>query len=264
MKRARIIVLAIALLAAGAAALIANSLLGKPPKEKVTVKTDYKTEEVLVAKADLGLGASIKTSDLRWQSWPSDAVTPGYITKRSNPRARSEFTGSLVRSSFLAGEPIKKKKLIKADEGGVMAAILPAGMRAISTQIAPESAVGGFILPNDRVDVILTRRDRGGNKRDSFVSDTLFHNIRVLAIGQSIETKDGEKIASGKTATLALTPQQSEALALARSIGEISLVLRSLSDSRTSGKGKRNKINERSNSVNTLRYGDKAQAFGVK
>ncbi|MEL6287784.1 MAG: Flp pilus assembly protein CpaB [Pseudomonadota bacterium] len=264
MKRARIIVLAIALLAAGAAALIAKSLIGKAPETKTVVKTNYETTEVLVANADIGLGASLKPADLRWQAWPSDAVTHGYITKRTSPRAKSEFQGSLARAPFLAGEPIKKKKLIKANEGGVMAAILPAGMRAISTQIAPESAVGGFILPNDRVDVILTRRDRSGNKREQYVSDTLFHNIRVLAIGQAIETKDGEKVASGKTATLALSPRQAESLALARSIGEISLVLRSLSDSRTSGKGPQNSINERSNSINTLRYGDKAQAFGVK
>ena len=264
MKRARIIVLAIALLAAGAAALIAKSLIGAKPEIKEVVKTDYKTVEVLVANLDIGLGESIQSKDLRWQAWPSDAVTSGYIVKRKRRSAKSELSGSLARAPFLAGEPIKEKKLIKANEGGVMAAILPAGMRAISTQIAPESAVGGFILPNDRVDVILTRRDRNG-KKEQHVSDTLFSNVRVLAIGQAIEIKNGEKTANGKTATLELTPRQAESLALARSIGEISLVLRSLTDSRQSGKGiGANVINERSNSIKTLRYGDKAQAFGVK
>jgi pilus assembly protein CpaB len=145
-----------------------------------------------------------------------------------------------------------------------MAAILPAGMRAISTEIDPKSAAGGFILPNDRVDVILTRRNRtsGGDQR---VSDTLLHNVRVLAIGQVIEIKKNENVANGKTATLELTPEQAESLALASSMGEISLVLRSLSDARVTGEGNGEGLNKnRRSSVTTLRYGAKAQAFGVK
>jgi len=267
MKRARIIVLAIALLAAGAAALIAKSLLGQAPKTKIVTKTNFDTVEVLVAKLDIGLGDSVNAGDLRWQAWPRDAATGSYIVKQKRPKAISQLAGSLARAPFLSGEPIKEQKLIKASEGGVMAAILPSGMRAISTQIDPTSAAGGFILPNDRVDVILTRRNRSKNGNTSqYVSDTLFHNVRVLAIGQVIEIKGGEKTANGKTATLELSPQQAEALALARSIGEISLVLRSLSDSRRSGKGSGDTIagNERSNSVSTLRYGEKAEAFGIK
>ena len=236
MKRARILVLAIALFAAGAAALIAKSLIGEKPEVVTVTKTDFDTVQVLVAKADIGLGDTVGAEDMRWQAWPRDAATTGYITKARRRSATRELAGSLARAPFLAGEPIKEKKLIKANQGGVMAAILPSGMRAISTQIAPESAVGGFILPNDRVDVILTRRDRSGRK-DQHISDTLFHNVRVLAIGQSIEIKDNEKNVSGKTATLELTPTQAESLALARSVGEISLVLRSLSDARTQRSG---------------------------
>ena len=123
-------------------------------------------------------------------------------------------------------------KLVKAGEGGVLAAILPAGMRAISTRIKEETGVGRLILPNDRVDVILTRaRGRAGG--DEFDSDTLFRNIRVLAIGQLIEAKDGKKLAEGNTATLELTPPQAQRLAAANSEGEISLSLRSIADMET-------------------------------
>ena len=108
-----------------------------------------------------------------------------------------------------------------------MAAILPAGMRAISTPIREETAAGGFILPNDRVDVILSHKLRVGSKEES-VSEAVLRNVRVLAIGQEIENKDGEKVATGKTATLELSPSQAETLALAQSMGELSLSLRSL------------------------------------
>ena len=134
---------------------------------------------------------------------------------------------------MLPGEPVTPAKLVKAGDGGVLAAILPAGMRAISTRIKEETGVGRLILPNDHVDVILTQRKRGRSGGDDFVSDTLFRNVRVLAIGQLIEAKDGKKLAEGNTATLELTPRQTEHLALANSMGEISLALRSIADMST-------------------------------
>ena len=117
---------------------------------------------------------------------------------------------------MLAGEPVTSLKLVKAGDGGVLAAILPAGMRAISTRIKEETAAGRLILPNDRVDVILTQRRRGRAGGEDSVSDTLFRNMRVLAIGQLIEAKEGKKLAEGNTATLELTPRASRgAVALA-------------------------------------------------
>jgi len=154
------------------------------------------------------------------------------------------------------------QKLVKPGDGGVLAAILPAGMRAISTRIKEETGVGRLILPNDHVDVILTQRRRGRAGGDEFVSDTLFRNVRVLAIGQLIEAKDGKKLAEGNTATLELTPRQSENLALANSMGEISLALRSIADidnkdQQAAGPDKRG------NSIRVLRYGVKSRAYGV-
>ena len=128
---------------------------------------------------------------------------------------------------------MREAKLIKADGSGFMAAILPSGMRAISTEISPETGAGGFILPNDRVDVILSRRDREAEKQagvDVHTSETILSNVRVLAIDQTVEEKNGQRVVVGKTATLELTPRQAETLALSRQLGTLSLALRSLAD----------------------------------
>src|SRR6202044_2433954 len=122
------------------------------------------------------------------------------------------------RSPFIAGEPIREPKLIKADGSGFMAAILPSGMRAISTEISPETGAGGFILPNDRVDVILSRHEKNPdrtNPTDVINSEILLSNIRVLAIDQAPREKDGKNPVVGKTATLELKPAQAELLARA-------------------------------------------------
>ena len=190
-------------------------------------------------------------------------MTPGLITRSAEPDAPAKLSGSVARAPFIAGEPIKDQKLIKISEGGVMAAILPSGMRAISTPIREETSAGGFILPNDRVDVILSHKIRVGSK-DEPVSEAVLRNIRVLAIGQEIENKDGEKVATGKTATLELTPRQAELLALAQSMGEISLSLRSLADATPGQAEPTAKIGDaNASSVKFLKYGVPSRAFGI-
>jgi pilus assembly protein CpaB len=266
MRRAQILVLGIAIVAAALAVLLANNFLGRSK-----VKTISKTigaVKVLVAKKDIDLGSAVKQAELGWQDWPDEAVPKGYITDKLKPNAPQDYSGHIARISFQSGEPIKEDKLIKANEGGVLAAILPAGMRAISTKIAEDSAVGGFILPNDRVDVLLTRKIRSKDARqEQIVADTIFKNVRVLAIGQQIEIKDGKKVATGKTATLELTPSQTETLALATSMGDISLTLRSLAEAlQTDGPtgGSAFKTDEQPNAVKMLRYGTWSRAYGVK
>lgn len=267
MKRARLLVFGVAIAAAGAAAMLANGMLSRP-KTKV-VETTVGTVDVLVAKSEIRLGDAVKAADFRWQAWPQEAATAGYITRSSKPDAMADLAGAIARAPFLPGEPIKELKLIKANEGGVLAAILPAGMRAISTKISEDSAAGGFILPNDKVDVLVTRKVRGKDGRqEQTVSDTLFTNVRVLAIGQEIEIKDGKKVATGKTATLELAPGQAQTLALAAAMGDISLTLRSLEDSTNAaglaagGEGAF-KQSEQSNGVKMLRYGTWSRAYGV-
>jgi pilus assembly protein CpaB len=247
-----------------------QGIMNKPPVEK-TVEVEVKTKEteVLVARADIGLGQLANESLLRWQAWPEEAATAGYITRKTNPNAMNELSGSIARIPVMAGEPITGQKLVKAGQGGILAAILPAGMRAVSTKIKEETAAGRLILPNDRVDVILIRRLRGRNGQEEFVSDTLFRNVRVLAIGQQIESKEGKKVAetNANTATLELTSRQSEMLALANSMGEISLSLRSVADLDAEGAGPiaGDDLDKSKNTsaIRVLRYGVRSRAYGV-
>jgi pilus assembly protein CpaB len=260
MSKARIVVLAIAFSAALGAAWIANEIVSNPRVEQVAVGGT----DVLVAATNINLGDSISAADLKWQKWPVDGVTPDLITKDANPDAPNKLAGAVARGPFVRGEPIKDQKLIKTSDGGFMAAILPPGMRAISTPIREETSAGGFILPNDRVDVLLSHKVRVGNREEP-VSEAVLSNVRVLAIGQELENKDGEKVVTGKTATLELTPRQAEVLALAQSVGEISLALRSLADAaRDKGEPTAQIGNAKSSSVKMLKYGVPSQTFGVE
>jgi pilus assembly protein CpaB len=186
-----------------------------------------------VAKSDIGLGQTITPNDMLWQSWPAATASNAFIRRNERPNATTELAGSIVRSPFIGGEPIREPKLIKANGSGFMAAILPAGMRAVSTEISPETGAGGFILPNDRVDVILTRREKNPDPRasaDIVVPEIILSNIRVLAIDQAPKEKDGQNSVVGKTVTLELKPEQAPLLAAARQAGTLSLALRSIAD----------------------------------
>ena len=230
MKTARIVVLAIAISAGGVAAYLASGSDSKPPATEPTAQ--LQTVDVLVAKSDIGLGQSVTGDDVQWQTWPAATASTSFIRRNERPDATKEVVGSIARSPFIVGEPIREPKLVKATGSGFMAAILPTGMRAVSTEVSPETGAGGFILPNDRVDVILSKREKNPDRNagDIVNSQVILGNIRVLAIDQTIEEKNGQKVVVGKTATLELKPKQSEALARARQSGTLSLALRSLAD----------------------------------
>lgn len=267
MKRAQLIGFSVAAVAAVLAFYVANSFV-QPPPEPVTVEKQVDSIEVLVAASDIAVGQTVNEANFRWVSWPSEAASRGYVTKQNGGLQRMrQLSGSIARSSLLAGEPITVAKLVKAGQGGVLAAVLPAGMRAISTKIRAETAAGSLILPNDHVDVILIRRLRSKSGTDENVADTLFRNVRVIAIGQQIETKEGKKSADGSasTATLELTPRQSEMMALANSMGEITLALRSVADlsSDPEGAGGLDITKQKNNSVRVTRYGAKSRVYGV-
>jgi len=233
MKPARLIVLFIAIAAGGVAALLAGRSDQAPPPPPPVAQLE--TAEVLVANAEIGMGNTVSGPDLRWQTWPAAAAGASFIRKGDRPDAINQLAGSIARAPFSDGEPIREAKLIRANGSGYMAAILPTGMRAVSTDISPETGVGGFILPNDHVDVILTRRDRDAEKSnggsEAQTSETILTNVRVLAIDQTVEEKNGQRVVVGKTATLELSPRLSEKLVLARQLGTLSLALRSLVDS---------------------------------
>ncbi|HRK18236.1 MAG TPA: Flp pilus assembly protein CpaB [Hyphomicrobiaceae bacterium] len=266
MKKGQIITLGVAAICGIGAVFVMSNFMNSKPKELV-VEKQINTTQVLVAKTEIGLGQIVSREHFRWQDWPQGAVAAGYIQNRQTGGKDPQMAliGSVARAPILKDEPITANKLVKPGEGGVLAAILPAGMRAISTRIKEETAVGKLILPNDHVDVILIQRRRSKNGGEDFVADTLFRNVRVLAIGQLIEVKEGKKGAEGATATLELTPRQSELLALANSMGEISLALRSVADAGVgAGPSAGNGLGgNRGNSVRVLRYGVKSRAYGV-
>jgi len=257
MKPARLAVLGIAL-ASGAAAMFLLSGRSEPPPAPVVVeKASVNTVDVLVAAADLPMGQRMQAADLRWQAWPADAVPVGLVTKAEAPAAVEETAGSIARYPFLSGEPIRREKLIKADGSGFMSAILPSGMRAVAISIDTRGATsaGGFVLPNDRVDIIRTFRDDEASRAggaDVHMAETILSNIRVLAIGQTVQERNGEKVVTGETATLELTPAQAEVVTLAQKIGQLSLALRSLADAGQTQEAPRE---ERDSALTVVRYG---------
>jgi pilus assembly protein CpaB len=264
MNTARIVVLIIALGAGGVAAYLASGSDNKPaPLQPVA---QMETVDVLVAKSDIGLGQTVKLEDLLWQTWPASTVSNTFIRRSDRPDATTQVAGSIARAPFIAGEPIREQKLVKADGSGFMAAILPTGMRAVSTEISPETASGGFILPNDRVDVVLTRHQKNPDHADSndiVVSQIILSNIRVLAIDQAPKEKDGQNSLVGRTVTLELKPQQTATLAAARQAGSLSLALRSIADANAVEIPDDNAAN-RGVSVNVVRYGIPAQTTAQK
>lgn len=233
----RILVLVGALAAGGVAAWLSFGLqpTATPAATTAAVEPQIRTEEVLVAAADLEQGATLAAEHLRWQKWPADAVGPGYISRSARPKAVEEFAGSVVRRAILGGEPMFEAKL--SDSAGYLAAMLKPGKRAVAVRVSTESSAGGFVLPNDHVDVLHTG---GGGGR----SLTILTNIRVLAIDQNAVDSGGGNAAAdpaaantalGKTATLELDPAQVEVISGAQASGSLSLALRATADNEEPG-----------------------------
>jgi pilus assembly protein CpaB len=236
MKRARIAILAVALTAGlGAAYLSQSKPLPLPAAPQVAAEPmRVPATEVLVAATDLDLGAKLGAGNLKWLPWPADGLAKGLIRREDNRDAIAESVGSIVRDSFVANEPIRKEKLIRTDNG-LLAAILPGGKRALAIVIdhSGSNSAGTLVLPNDHVDVLHVHKDWQASKSQEFevfTSEILLRNIRVLAIGQNIEGKDGQRAAVGETATLELDPEQANTIALAQRSGWLTLALRSAAD----------------------------------
>ncbi|MCP8938137.1 Flp pilus assembly protein CpaB [Alsobacter sp. SYSU M60028] len=233
MNPLRLVVFAVALVAGGIAAYLAASPGQGPATTQFAPVAP--AAEVLVAATDIPVGATVSAREVKWQAWPGDGVGPGMITRASQPNAVQDFTGALARTTLMTGEPIRNERLVKANQGGVMSALLPAGQRALAITIdnRGSNSAGNFILPNDRVDVIrIFKNDDASHaeQREVYASETLLRNVKVLAIGQNIQERNGEKVVVGETATLELDPGQVELVLLAQRVGQLSLALRSLQD----------------------------------
>ncbi|MCG5478906.1 Flp pilus assembly protein CpaB [Sinorhizobium alkalisoli] len=224
----RVAILLIALLSGGAASWLALGVADQPPAAAVEIPQAPR-EEVLVAAAELARGAVVEEASLRWQIWEGE-IPPVFISRSSRPDAIEAFKGKFTQSGFVTGEPIRDDKL--ADHGaGFLSSMLPSGKRAIAVRVTAESTAGGFILPNDHVDVIHTvaRQDPSGGD-SKIISRAILSNIRVLAVDQTVsEGADGTSVV-GKTATLEVDPQQIATIAAAEASGTVSLALRAVTD----------------------------------
>lgn len=250
MNRSRVIILGLAALAAIVAALLVRGLLGggteksaaaTPPKPIATV-------QVLVAASAIQPGTKLTPAAVRWQVWPKSAVNSSFITAAGSSDIAKIIAGTVARAPMIEGEPLSTTKIVHADSAGFMAAQLSPGMRAVSIGIDAKSGAGGFILPNDRVDVLLTR-SLGGQRQ--FSADTILRNVRVLAVDQTYSQQKDEKVVIGKTATLELSPRQAEIIARASAAGTLSLSLRPLADGGSHALASA----DNDGPVNVIRYG---------
>src|SRR5215217_1448404 len=239
MKPARIILLVVALVAGGLAAFLVTR--GGRPAPQQVVQTELVQEaktQILVAKAPIGVGERLTAASLEWQDWPEGAVRPEYVTISAMPEAPVTLTGAVARFEFFPGEPIREAKLVRSDQG-YLSAVLSEGMRGVSVGVAAVSSAGGFVVPNDHVDVVLTTSTDAGQQ-----SEVILSNVRVLAIGGRL----GEMGATGgqedpatpaptpvvfenaTIATLELDPAQAETIINAATLGQLTLTLRSVVD----------------------------------
>ena len=231
---------------------------------------------ILVANVAIPVGKFVALDDLRWQEWPADAPMDAFVDKEKQPDALEKMVGAVARQDLVNGEPVTLTKLVQPGTSGFMSVMLTPGMRAVSVQIEAETAAGGFIQPNDRVDVIVTRemqdKTGGGNALQGIRSDLILANIRVLAIdaiygaplaeeGKEPQAGQGAAIV-GSRATLELTDKDATLLNTARKAGDISLTLRSIADiaapAGATGQGRvyRDGVAQDAEGIKVFRYGN--------
>lgn len=252
MNMTRIAILGVAGVAAIAAALLVRGILGggTPDVQAEVPEPEFEVIQVLVSTETIEPGRELSVESVRWEDWPNTSVSEDLITQDAHPDLEEFITGSVSRAPLMIGEPITENKIVHADSGSFMSATLVDGKRAVSIPISAESGAGGFILPNDRVDVILTREV--GDEDVTFIqSDTILNDVRVLAIDQVIRQEDDQEYVVANTATLELGPVQSVLLAKAQATGELSLALRGLGDTTVSGGSSLGQDED----VTVLRYG---------
>ena len=239
MSKMRIAILVLAIGAAVLAAVMAKGFIGRKPDTQVVEVNKVPMVDILVAAKDLAMGEKLVESTIVWREWPKTNVTEAMITRDEKPDAIKEYLEARARLPIFDGEPMVDKKLVIPGQSGFMSAILPKGMRAVSVGVSEHSGAGGFILPNDRVDVLLTRKaedpQSGGR---AVTTETVLTNVRVLAINQTYRQETGDDkvtVTEGKTATLELNPRQTEVISMIESSGELSLTLRSIAENGDKG-----------------------------
>jgi len=269
MKPSRIVLLLVAILAGGLAAFLATR--GDRPAQVAVqgpqqVVIQEAKARVLVAAAPIGVGQRLTDATLQWQDWPEGAVRPEYVTIAAMPDAIARMSGAVARFEIFPGEPIREQKLVRADQG-YLSAVLAKGMRGVSIAVNADSASGGFIVPNDHVDVVLTRSADAGE-----ISETILHNVKVLAIGSRLgetgTTGGPEDPANPRAdvfteaiATLELDPAQAETIINGGRVGQLSLALRSIADfAETAEQRQQRPANQ---TVRLIRYGQQISVMAA-
>jgi pilus assembly protein CpaB len=259
MNPVRIVILAVAAIAAIGVALLLRNVASRPkaqPVPAVAVAPPKPTTRVLVASRDLPIGTRLTNQDMTWQPWPADALNASYITDgvQTAPRAEGAagaahdaetaakdaitaggpamqaLVGATVRSDIAKSEPIVSGKIVRGGDGGFMSVVLKPGMRAIAVPVNTETGVGGFIQPGDRVDLMQSYSDNTRHGGPAFVTQAVVSNVRVLAVDQSTDPPRNGKSAVAATITLEVPAGAAGQIVEAKARGGMMLALRSYAD----------------------------------
>jgi pilus assembly protein CpaB len=264
MNPLRIMIVLIAAVSAIGLAVVMQKMMGgkapSAPVAQVSAPVGKPMTQVLVAKRDLAIGQRLTAADVTWQPWPSDTINAAFITNGAADPVPTKSTakaakavgdmaegmiggvtpekaveGAIVRDPILSGEPITSRKIVRGGEGGYLSVVLSPGKRAMSVPVTSETAVGGFVLPGDRVDVIQTREAQSvgegeGSSGKQVIAETIIQNVRVLALDQTTAAEKDAKTIVASTATLEVGPIEAEALTRAKAAGPVTLALRAYTD----------------------------------
>jgi pilus assembly protein CpaB len=265
MRISRILLIMVALVAGGLAFFLATRGGGEAPVAGPTEVVPEARAQILVAKTAIGIGERLSPENIQWQDWPEMAPRPEYITASATPEAITDMNDAVARFEFFPGEPIREQKLVRADQG-YLSAVLDKGMRGVSISVTADSGAGGFIVPNDHVDVILSRATAEGQ-----VSETILTNVRVLAINTRLgetgttgapadpNNPRAEIFANQAIATLELDPGQAETIVNAGQLGKLSLALRSIVDFAATDAGPSDVT--RNAPIKVIRYGNETNVM---
>ncbi len=237
MDRKKLLLLVGALAIAIVTAMMARSMFaGSSAPKAEAAPAVPQGPKVLVAQRVLPTGTIITADAIGFQPWPKELVKDAYYIDGSSDV--SKLLGTVVRFPITAGEPVTQGALVKPGDRGFLAAALGPGMRAITVPVSAKTGVGGFVFPGDRVDLMLTQTVKGGEGAtgDLKAAETILRNLRVLATDQSTsqETVNGNTVVRQfRTVTLEVTPKIAEKVAVAQTIGTLSLSLRSIADNQT-------------------------------
>ncbi|MBL44777.1 MAG: Flp pilus assembly protein CpaB [Sphingomonadaceae bacterium] len=236
MDRKKLVLLVAALIVAVGTALIARSMFaGASAPQAEAAQVEARGPKVLVAQRALPVGTIITADAIGYQLWPEELVQDAYFL--DGEADMNKLLGTVVRHPITAGEPVTQGSLVAPGDRGFLAAALAPGMRAITVPVTAQSGVAGFVFPGDRVDMVLTQEVGGNDGASLNASETILRNLRVLATDQSTvseQAEDGSTVVKEfRTVTLEVTPVIAEKIAVAQTIGTLSLSLRSLADNQT-------------------------------